>query len=665
MDQVRPGNHLEVMRLLIMKPNLFVQPPEKGRRKYSSGNSPRLRSISKKPVAIAWLWWVAIAGLLAWNVWSFWPRGQVSQEIPFSTFLDQVRTNNVSQVTIKGSQIDGSLFRTFLIPNSGGEGRQEAVRTAAIISANTFTTHVPTFADKNDLVRMLDGHNVTITVIPAPTAWQTLIHSGFLPLTLLGLAFAGMVLWTVRRKHGEDALNIRGTFQPSIEHPEITLADVALPEEVLTLAQGWVKALNGSKSSQGLEPAPVLRICVAGKPGTGKTLLAKGVAGETNVPLLHLSAMAIDPSSAWSMAAEYVRKYAPCVALIEDHSSIGVSTAIQILRTDLERTPLSTPVLLIAETQAPVYGNLARDTFDQVITLNGLDRKGRENVLRLHTRSLNLAVNVNLGMIARTTTGFTGADLARLCTEAAGAARKNNHTQVTMPDFEEAFDQILRTVGPQPMLNEHERRAVAYHQCGHAMVAWRVPEANPQLKISLLACDQSDDIQHAENNQEHMVLRKSQLMAELSVLMGGRAAEEIGVEEYSTNVENDLRQATWLARRMVTRWGMGSFGPVALESDRETLNQTGIDRDPAYSQETLLRIDREVQDLLNERYTVARNILTADRDRLEKLVETLLVDETIDRTVINRILGSRPVGSPADTYPTIDIVDLSNRSTIA
>ena len=281
--------------------------------------------------------------------------------------------------------------------------------------------------------------------------------------------------------------------------------------------------------------------------------------------------------------------------------------------------------------------------FDRQITVGLPDRRGREGILRIHTRQLNLATSVNIPLLARTTPGFSGADLANLCNEAALIAARQNHEKIQMADFEEALDRILLGSARSLLLDDNERLTVAYHEAGHALVAWLTPHADPVHKVTIIPRGRALGVTEQLPGDDHYNYSRDELLARLAVMLGGRSAEEEAMEDITTGAENDLIEATRLARRMVTRWGMGSLGSMALSTDEEQpFLGYELSQGREYSEETAARIDKDVQQLLEERHQYVRNLLRGDaRPKLDQLAQALLQEETIDQPMLVEILGPR------------------------
>ncbi len=302
-------------------------------------------------------------------------------------------------------------------------------------------------------------------------------------------------------------------------------------------------------------------------------------------------------------------------------------------------------VILIAATNRPDVLDpalLRPGRFDREITVSLPDRKGREGILRIHSRGLRLAPDVSLALMARSTTGFSGADLANLCNEAALIAARSGHEQVSMQDFEEALDRIILGATRSTILSDHDRKVVAYHEAGHALVAWLLPNADPVHKITIIPHGRALGVTQQLPGEDQVNYSREYLLSRIAVMLGGRTAEELAIGDITTGAENDLVEATRLARRMVTRWGMGDLGLMALASDEEQpFLGYEIAQGNAYSEETGARIDTFIQQLLEQRHKEVKDLLIQGRGKLEDLVAALLREETVNQDELSKILGER------------------------
>jgi cell division protease FtsH len=418
-------------------------------------------------------------------------------------------------------------------------------------------------------------------------------------------------------------------------------------------------------------------VLLVGPPGTGKTLLARAVAGEAGVPFYHISAsefvemfVGVGASRVRDLF-EKAKASAPAIVFIDELDAVGrrrgaglgavnderEQTLNQLL-VELDGFDDRHEVILVAATNRPDVLDpalLRPGRFDRQITVGLPDRRGREGVLRIHTRNLQLEETVNLSLLAASTTGFSGADLANLCNEAALIAARNNHQSVEMTDFEEALDRILLGAARTVLLNDHDRKVVAYHEAGHALVAWLNPAADPVHKITIMPRGQALGVTEQVPGEDRYNYSREYLLARLSVMLGGRAAEETAIGDITTGAENDLVEATRLTRRMITRWGMGSLGPVALSADdSQPFLGYELSQGRDYSEQTAAQIDQDVQHILEDRYEGVKDLLTRNRGQLDKLAQALLRDETIGQEDLIKILGERkleavPVVQPQTT----------------
>src|SRR4029077_637933 len=309
-------------------------------------------------------------------------------------------------------------------------------------------------------------------------------------------------------------------------------------------------------------------------------------------------------------------------------------------------------VIVLAATNRPDVLDpalLRPGRFDRQVIVGLPDRKGREGILRIHTRKLRLSSNIDLSILARSTTGFSGADLANLCNEAALVAARHDRTEILMSDFGEAQDKVLLGGARPSLVDPNDRRIVAYHESGHALVAWLTPAADPVHKVTIVPHGHALGVTEQLPSDDHFNYSLTYLMARLAVMLGGRTAEEIAIGDITTGAENDLIEATSLARRMATRWGMGSLGLVAFKSDdHQPFLGYDLSQGREYSEATAAKIDQEVQRLLEERHKAVYELLSGEREKLDLLVDTLLKEETVDQAMLAEILKARPKNANGD-----------------
>jgi len=411
-------------------------------------------------------------------------------------------------------------------------------------------------------------------------------------------------------------------------------------------------------------------VLLVGPPGTGKTLLARAVAGEAGVPFFSISGsefvemfVGVGASRVRDLFTQ-AKAAQPSIVFVDELDAVGrrrgagvgavnderEQTLNQLL-VEMDGFDERQQVILLAATNRPDVLDpalLRPGRFDRQVVVPLPDWRGREGILRIHTNHLRLAAGVDLERLARTATGLSGADLANLCNEAALGAARHNRTEVTMEDFEQAWDKIVLGAERTTVLTPRDRRVVAYHESGHAVVAWLTPAADLVRKVTIVPHGRALGVTEQLPTEERYNLSRTDLLARLDVLLGGRESEALVIGDITTGAESDLLQATRLARRMITRWGMGSLGPVVLESDDEQPflgYQLSQGRD--YSEATAARIDQEVEHLLVGRQAAVHQLLNEARHRLDALAETLLKEETVGDAELGRILGPRPPANPA------------------
>ena len=648
---------------------------------------------------IHWSWWLILAGLMAWNLWVLLPKSQPEVTIPYSTFLDQVKSGNVVQVQISGSQISGTFNQPVLWPQNTSSTAPAATQTspsntifpgssfgssqASPKKYTDFQTSFPDVVGDNTLMPLLASKNVEVNVTPPPNPWLGDILIYGLPILLL----VG-VMWWMGRQASRSQSGIFNVARSkarrySEDHPEITFNDVAGVNEAKEELQEVVDFLRRPDKYHKLGARIPRGVLLVGPPGTGKTLLARAVAGEAGVPFFSISAsefvemfVGVGASRVRDLF-EQAKVTAPSIVFIDEMDAVGRRRGAGVGNVNDEREQTlnqllvemdgfdeNHEVIVLAATNRPDVLDpalLRPGRFDRQVTVGLPDRRGREGVLRIHTRNLNLDPDVSLSLLARTTTGFSGADLANLCNEAALIAARKNHDRVDMEDFEEALDRVLLGAARTLLLNDHERQIVAYHEAGHALVAWLTPAADPVHKITIIPRGRALGVTEQLPVDDRYNYSHEYLMSRLAVMLGGRAAEEVAMDDITTGAENDLIEATRLARRMITRWGMGSLGSMALNTDDEQpFLGYEMTQGREYSEETAARIDRDVQALLEERHNTVRDLLgNVARDKLDALAQLLLQEETVDEDAIERILGPRVIDDGSNVMPKTELAPVS------
>ena len=625
-------------------------------------------------------WWIILIGLMVWNVAHLWPKPVPEISVPYTVFLDQIRAGNVAQVQILGDKITGSFVKPLAWPqkkqtpkpSAPSKTPAENVSSAAPSSYTEFDTMFPTAIGDPSLLSLLEKHKVIVDVRPPASPWLLDLLANWFPTLLLVGFFWWMSVNARKSQSGLFGLGRTKARRYGTDQPKVTFNDVAGADEAKGELQEEVDFLKRPQKYHDVGARIPRGVLLIGPPGTGKTLLAKAVAGEAGVPFFSLSAsefvemfVGIGASRVRDLFSQ-AKAAAPAIVFIDELDAVGRRRGAGVGAVNDEREQTlnqflvemdgfdeRNEVIVLAATNRPDVLDpalLRPGRFDRQVVVGLPDRQGREGILRIHSQKLRLGPGVDLSTVSRATTGFSGADLANLCNEAALIAARHNRTDVVMADFEEAQDKILLG-GAQPLLiDAHERRTVATHESGHAPVAWLSPAADPVRKVTIVPHGRALGVTEQLPDDDRRNYSVSYLMARLAVMLGGRGAEEIAIGDVTTGAENDLMEATRLARRMVTRWGMGKLGPMVFQVDeRQPFLGYEISQGREYSEATAARIDEEVQQLLEERHQAVRKLLANAREKLDRLVDVLLQDETVAQERLAEIFGPRPVSISVGT----------------
>jgi cell division protease FtsH len=639
--------------------------------------------LSPQRPRISWTWWLLFVALMIWNLWAFWPRSQPEVSLPYSAFLDQVKEDNVTSLQISGSDITGQFLNPVTWPENPtpvpADTRAAQSASAAGTNYSAFKTTFPEVEGDPNLITLLSAHNVEVNVVPPPSPWFTILLTDGMPILLMVLFLVWIGRNATQRQAGFFRFGRSKPRQFSGDLQQVTFEDVAGADEAKGELQEVVDFLRRPEKYYKLGARIPRGVLLAGPPGTGKTLLARAVAGEAGVPFFSISAsefvemfVGVGASRVRDLFEQAIAT-APGIVFIDELDAVGRRRGAGLGAVNDEREQTLNQLLvemdgfdehhqliILAATNRPDVLDpalLRPGRFDRQVTVGLPDRQGRQGILHIHTRQLQLAPDVNLGAIARTTTGFTGADLANLCNEAALIAAREKHEMVRMVDFEEALDRILLGAARTILLNDHERRTVAYHEAGHALVAWLTPLADPVHKITIIPHGRALGVTEQMPSEDTYNYSRSYLTARLAVMLGGRAAEEIALEDVTTGAENDLVEATRLARRMITRWGMGSLGLMALSADDEQpFLGYELSQGRDYSEETAARIDQNIQHILQESYQTVKDLLADTRQQLDQLVQALLHDETVDQGTLLKILGPRILAPSSEISQLVEAV---------
>ncbi len=636
---------------------------------------PSDRPTRTQPPRVSPFWWLILFALFIWNIWTLLPQAPQEIAVPYSAFIEQVQAKNVKEVHVDGAQISGTLLNGLpasdLVPadqlatptaTSRATNRSSPASKPKLFTA--FTTTFPETVGDPTLLPLLETQGVVLNVkAPSNPFLLDLLING-LPFILLIGAMAWMGRQTLKSQSGVFNFGRSQARQYNEERPGVTFEDVAGADEAKGELSEVVEFLRHPQKYHEIGARIPRGVLLIGPPGTGKTLLAQAVAGEAEVPFFTISAsefvemfVGVGASRVRDLFVK-AKASAPSIIFIDELDAVGRRRGAGLGAVNDEREQTLNQllvemdgfddrheVILIAATNRPDVLDpalLRPGRFDREITVGLPDRHGREGILKIHSRGLRLAPDVRLTLMARSTTGFSGADLANLCNEAALVAARIGHELVSMQDFEEALDRIILGAVRSTILNDHDRKVVAYHEAGHALAAWVLPHADPVHKVTIIPHGRALGVTEQLPLDDQVNYSREYLFSRIAVMLGGRTAEELAIGDITTGAENDLVEATRLARRMVTRWGMGDLGLMALSSDEEQpFLGYEMARGHDYSEQTRARIDNYVQKVLDEQHTQVMGILTEARDKLDALVETLLSEETINKEDLAKILGER------------------------
>ena len=602
----------------------------------------------------ALIWGIIIIALIfLFN--AFRPNPPAAKKLAYSAFLADVTSGNVGSVTFEKNNISGVLT-----------------------SGQKFETYSPDSVHTG-LVATLVKNNVEVNAEPPkqPSLFMRILLS-WGPWILI------IAIWIFLMRHlmqgasgGRGAMSF-GKSKARLmteEQIKVTFADVAGVEEAKDEVSELVEFLRDPGKFQRLGGRIPKGVLMVGAPGTGKTLLARAIAGEAKVPFFSISGsdfvemfVGVGASRVRDMF-EQAKKHAPCIIFIDEIDAVGrhrgaglggghderEQTLNQLL-VEMDGFEGTEGVIVIAATNRPDVLDpalLRPGRFDRQVVVPLPDVRGREQILKVHMRKLPLADDVQPMIIARGTPGFSGADLANLTNEAALIAARGNRRAVAMEEFERAKDKIMMGAERRSMaMSEEEKRRTAFHEAGHAIVGLCVPEHDPVYKVTIIPRGRALGVTMFLPEEDRYSASKQRLNSQLASLFGGRLAEEIvfGPDNVTTGASNDIERATEIARNMVTRWGLSEkLGPLSYtEEDDEVFLGRSVTRHKQVSDETAHTIDEEVRTVIDTAYTRARNILTEQREKLDIMAEALMRYETIDAAQIADIMAGRNPREPKD-----------------
>ena len=597
------------------------------------------------------LFWalIIVSAVLLYQLVKTARDSQKDAELDFTQFMNHIDQGDVHELTVDGMQVrgklkDGSAFHTTALTSYFTPEVLKTLETKGV------TVHV----------RDINGGN-----------WAWLIQ--VVPFVLIGAVWLFML--RQMQTGGNKALSFGKSRARllSMQQKKVTFKDVAGVDEAKEELREIIEFLREAQKFQKLGGRIPKGVLLVGPPGTGKTLLARAVAGEANVPFFSISGsdfvemfVGVGASRVRDLF-EQGKKNAPCIIFIDEIDAVGrhrgaglggghderEQTLNQLL-VEMDGFESNEGVILMAATNRPDVLDpalLRPGRFDRRVVVSRPDVRGREEILRVHTRKKPLAEDVDLSVLARGTPGFSGADIENMVNEAALAAARQNRKAVLMYDFELAKDKVLMGVERKSLLlSDAEKKNTAYHEAGHALVAAKMPNSDPLHKVTIIPRGMALGVTMQLPIDDRHNYYKNYLETEIAILMGGRIAEELFLNCMSTGAGNDIERATDMARKMVCEWGMSDLGPLTFGKKEEQIflgREIAQHRD--YSEDTAIKIDQEVRKLVNTGYNTAKQILSENRDTLERIARALIEREVLDAHEIKLLVEGQelpPVQAP-------------------
>jgi cell division protease FtsH len=596
--------------------------------------------------------WLVIALVLMTVFNQFSTRQAAQKAIEYSQFIEEVKQGRIAKVTIEGRVLKG-------------------VKT----TGERFTTYSPS---DPWLVSDLLKNGVIIEAKPEeePSLLMNIFVSWFPMLLLIGVWIFFMRQMQGGGRGGAFSFGKSRARMLDESNNTITFADVAGCEEAKDEVAELVEFLRDPSKFQKLGGRIPRGVLMVGNPGTGKTLLAKAIAGEAKVPFFSISGSDFVEMFVGVGAArvrdmfEQAKKHAPCIVFIDEIDAVGrqrgaglgggnderEQTLNQLL-VEMDGFETNSGVIVIAATNRPDVLDpalLRPGRFDRQVVVPLPDIRGREQILQVHMRKVPMAPDVKSDIIARGTPGFSGADLANLVNEAALFAARANKRLVDMDDFERAKDKVIMGAERRSLvMPEHERKNTAYHEAGHTVVAKLMPRTDPVHKVTIIPRGRALGVTMQLPEQDRYSMDREMLLQNIAVLFGGRIAEEIFMDQMTTGASNDFERATDIARNMVTRWGMSDeLGPMVYgENEGEVFLGRSVTVHKNVSETTMQKVDAEIRRIVDQQYQLARKLIEQHRDKVETMAKALLEWETLDADQINDIMEGRAPRPPKPAQP--------------
>ena len=595
--------------------------------------------------ALLYLFFIVLGLLFLAN--TLQPMGAV-KELSSSEFITAVEDGRVvdANILVRSLKIEGTYY-----PDEAAEKAEKA---------EEYTT---TYLGDEALFGVLKEAGTEYKVDPQDSSiWLTLLTS-FLPIVVIVL----VMFWLINQMQGGNSkvMSFGKSRAKRItrDQPRITFKDVAGVDEAVEELEEIKEFLANPGKFQALGAKIPKGVLLVGPPGTGKTLLARAVAGEAGVPFFTISGsdfvemfVGVGASRVRDLF-EQAKAASPCIVFIDELDAVGrmrgaglggghderEQTLNQLL-VEMDGFDIKDNVIIMAATNRPDVLDAALlrpGRFDRQILVDRPDLKGRHEILKIHSRGKPLGEAIDLEVLARRTPGFTGADLANLVNEAALLAARHGKKEIEMHELEEAIERVI--AGPEKksrIISEHEKRIIAYHESGHALVGHVLPNTDPIHKISIISRGRALGYTLALPVEDKFLSARGEMLDEIAMMLGGRVAEAIAMGDITTGASNDIERATKLARQMVTQYGMSEkLGPMTLgEGQHEVFLGRDFSATPNYSQEIAFEIDKEVRRLIDEAYDTAHRILTERREQLDLMADVLVERETVDKEELEALL---------------------------
>ncbi len=638
---------------------------KKETKKNSSKSGSNKNEKKKGPRFPIWIYVVLFLVLIGFNF--LVAPGDSSERIKYSEFLEYVQEGYVKEILIvNNTEIEGEYSEKAIEEGIAERPEQEESRWRTTdTSGPKFST---TMLEGDEIRSMFDEHGVVYDVRVEENWWSGI----FIWLIPIALIIAFWIFIFKRMNPGQQVLNIgknKASLYDKQTESKVSFQDVAGLEEAKAEVEEVVEFLSNPQKFTTLGGSLPKGVLLVGPPGTGKTLLAKATAGEADVPFFSLSGSDFVEMFVGVGAArvrdlfKQAKEKAPCIVFIDEIDSIGRSrgSGMQMNSNDERENTLNqllsemdgfnsdNGVIIMAATNRPDVLDsalLRPGRFDRQILIDKPDLKGRMQVLDVHVKKLKLSDDIDLKVLASQTPGFAGAELANLCNEAALMAARRDKKSVEMIDFQDAIERVVAGLEKKnKLINPNERKIVAYHEAGHAIVGWYLEHTDTVLKVSIVPRGLAALGYTLQTPlEDRFLMTTEELNDKICALLGGRVAEEIIFGKISTGAQNDLERITTMAFAMVAEYGMSEeLGYLSLKDSNNPNNSYGFNK--KYSEKTAQRIDQAIQDIIKVNYKRTLDLLKEHRDKLEKMAETLLEKEVINHHDIRDLLGDRPNGN--------------------